>query len=129
MRQSWGKDLAGAPSEPNGCYYLFPESLANTGYRFAFMIEGGKFSRIDVRTADIAAPGGGKVGMDKAALHKLYAGMTEQKQKYDENALNLRAMDPQGGPGTIVFDVDAAGKATAWRIGVPPQVDYVEGCS
>ena len=129
VRQAWGKDMEGAPSEPNGCFYLFPEPRTDAGYRFAFMIEGGKFGRIDVRTPDIAAPGGGKVGMDKAALHRLYPGLAEQRDKYDEHALNLRGTDPKGGPGVIVFDVDASGKATEWRIGVPPQVDYVEGCS
>jgi hypothetical protein len=29
----------------------------------------------------------------------------------------------------LVFETDAAGKATAWRVGLSPQVDYVEGCS
>ncbi|HWI23748.1 MAG TPA: lectin, partial [Lysobacter sp.] len=33
------------------------------------------------------------------------------------------------GKGVLVFETDAAGKVTAWRAGVPPQVDYVEGCS
>lgn len=129
VRQAWGKDMEGAPSEPDGCFYLFPEQRTDAGYRFAFMIESGKFNRIDVRTTDIAAPGGGKVGMDKAELHRLYPGLAEQRDKYDEHALNLRGTDPQGGPGVVVFDVDASGKATEWRIGVPPQVDYVEGCS
>ena len=129
VRQAWGKDLDDMPKEHDGCYYLFPEPRRPDGYRFAFMIEGGKFGRIDVRTPDIAAPGGGKVGMDKAALHRLYPGLAEQRDKYDEHALNLRGTDPQGGAGVIVFDVDASGKATEWRIGVPPQVDYVEGCS
>ena len=129
VRQSWGKDMDAMPKEHDGCYYLFPEPRRPDGYRFAFMMEEGKFGRIDVRTADIAAPGGGKVGMDKAELHRLYPGLAEQRDKYDEHALNLRGTDPQGGPGVVVFDVDASGKATEWRIGVPPQVDYVEGCS
>jgi hypothetical protein len=38
-------------------------------------------------------------------------------------------MDPKGGKSALVFEVDPSGKATDWRIGVPPQVDYVEGCS
>jgi hypothetical protein len=28
-----------------------------------------------------------------------------------------------------VFETDAGGTVTEWRAGVPPQVDYVEGCS
>jgi len=129
VRQAWGKDLEGAQTEPNGCYYLFPQPRTESGYRLAFMIETAKFARIDVRVPEIVAPGGGRVGMDKAELHRLYPAITEQKHKYVEGALNLRAMDPQGGPAAIVFELDPDGKATAWRIGVPPQVDYVEGCS
>jgi hypothetical protein len=129
VRQAWGKDMDGAPTEPDGCFYLFPEPRTNNGFRFAFMVEGGKLGRIDVRTPEIVAPGGGKVGMGKEELHRLYPGLAEQRDKYDENARNLRGTDPQGGPGVIVFAVDASGKATAWRVGVPPQVDYVEGCS
>lgn len=129
VRQAWGKDLQGAPSEPNGCYYLFPEPRSSGGYRLAFMFEGAKFARLDVRVPEIAAPGGGRVGMDKAEVHRLYPSITEQKHKYVEGGLNLRGMDPEGGAGVIVFEVDPVGKVIAWRVGVPPQVDYVEGCS
>ena len=129
LRQAWGKQLEGAPSEPGACHYLFPQPRSAGGYRLAFMIEGGSFGRIDVRAADIAAPGGGRVGMDKAELHRLYPDIAEQKHKYVEGGLNLRGMDPKGGQGVVVFELDPTGKATAWRVGVPPQVDYVEGCS
>ena len=129
VRQAWGKDLQGAPSEPNGCYYLFPEPRSSGGYRLAFMFEGAKFARMDVRVPEIVAPGGGRVGMDKTEIHRLYPAITEQKHKYVEGGLNLRGTDPQGGNGVIVFEVEPAGKVIAWRVGVPPQVDYVEGCS
>ena len=129
VRQSWGKDMESMPKEHDGCYYLFPEPRRPDGYRFAFMMEEGKFGRIDVRTADIAAPGGGKVGMDKAALKALYPNSTEMPHKYVEHSVYLRAADPKGGKSALVFEVDPSGKATDWRIGVPPQVDYVEGCS
>lgn len=129
VRQAWGKELQGAPSEPNGCYYLFPEPRSAGGYRLAFLLEGARFSRLDVRVPDIAAPGGGRVGMDKAEVHRLYPAITEQKHKYVEGGLNLRGMDPNGGQGVVVFEVDPAGKVIAWRVGQPPQVDYVEGCS
>jgi len=128
VRQSWGRDMDGTPNEPNGCYYLFPLPRADSGYRFGFMLEAGKLSRIDVRVSDIVAPGGGRVGMDEAALRALYPAMTKEPHKYTKGALNLRAMDPKGGTGVLVFETDEAGKAVAWRVGVPPQVDYVEGC-
>lgn len=68
-----------ACEEPVACYYLMPQPTPPEGYRIAFMIEGDRLSRIDVRADDIVAPGGGRV--------------------------------------------------SEWRIGVPPQVDYVGGCS
>jgi len=129
VRQAWGKDLDASPGEPGGCHYLFPLPRSGTGFRLAFMIEAGRFGRLDVRAPDIAAPGGGRVGMDKAALHRLYPTVSEQPHKYVEGGLNLRVADPAGGQGAVVFELDPAGKATAWRVGVPPQVDYVEGCS
>ena len=32
------------------------------------------------------------------------------------------------GEGALVFETDTQGRVTHWRAGVPPQVDYVEGC-
>ena len=129
VRQAWGKELDASPGEPGGCHYLFPLPRSGTGLRLAFMIEAGRFGRLDVRAPDIAAPGGGRVGMDKAALHRLYPTASQQPHKYVEGGLNLRVADPAGGQGAVVFELDPAGKTTAWRVGVPPQVDYVEGCS
>ena len=36
---------------------------------------------------------------------------------------------PDGSPAKLVFQVDGVGSVTGWRVGLPPQVDYVEGCS
>src|SRR5690606_11474881 len=64
VRQAWGGDLGDAqPSEPGGCYYLIPQPLGSEGYRTGFMIEGDRFVRVDVRDADVTAPGGAKIGM------------------------------------------------------------------
>lgn len=132
VRMAWGGDLGGAtPDEPGGCYYLSPQPVGNDGYRTAFMIEGDKFARVDVRRDDVTAPGGGKVGMTKAQVAALYAGVEEQPHKYTDG-LYLRIKDAAGGKGVLVFETDGKGddaRVTAWRIGVPPQVDYVEGCS
>lgn len=131
VRMAWGADLGDAkPSEPGGCYYLIPQPLTEAGYRVAFMVEGDKFSRMDVRAAEVTAPGGGKVGMETAQVEGLYGGRVEtQPHKYVEGARYLRVTDPAGGNGVLVFETGADGQVTAWRIGVPPQVDYVEGCS
>ena len=40
------------------------------------------------------------------------------------------AIDTSGvAPSRLVFETDAQGRATEWRVGLSPQVDYVEGCS
>ena len=84
----------------------------------------------DVGTGREIAPGGGKVGMDADEIRSLYAGRVEETpHKYIEGGSYLGVEDISGGKGKLVFATDASGKVTSWRVGVPPQVDYVEGCS
>jgi hypothetical protein len=130
VRMAWGRDLDELPPEPAGCYYLMPKPSPPDGYRIAFMIEGGRFSRIDVRAEDTIAPGGGRVGMSAEEIQALYSGRIEERaHKYVEGGKYLRIRDEAGGDGVLLFATDAHGRVTEWRIGVPPQVDYVEGCS
>ncbi|WP_255516354.1 hypothetical protein [Luteimonas suaedae] len=131
VRMAWGRDLGEpTPSEPGGCYYLMPQPQPSDGYRIAFMVEGDRFSRIDVRADDIVAPGGGRVGMSADEIEALYPGRVERRpHKYVEGASYLRIPDEAGGKGVLLFATDEHGRVTEWRIGVPPQVDYVEGCS
>ncbi|MET7143759.1 lectin [Xanthomonas sp. PPL139] len=127
-RAAWGGELDGQPSAGSSCYVLRPR-WAKGNHQFGLMVEDDTLVRYDVRTAKETAPGGGKVGMDLAQLRALYAGrLEEQPHKYVEGAKVLRVRGESGQPGVLVFDTDAAGKAIAWRVGLPPQVDYVEGC-
>jgi len=127
VRMAWGKDMAGGPGDPQGCYYLYPEPHQKGSHRIGFMIENQRFSRLDVDVADIVAPGGGRVGMSAAEIGQHYADLVEQPHKYVEGAKYLRHTDAASG-AVLVFETDASGKVTAWRLGTPPQVDYVEGC-
>lgn len=127
VRMAWGGEMIGGPGEPGGCYYLFPEPPALNGFDVAFMIEKDRFARVDVDTAGIEAPGGGRVGMTLEEIRQRYPGIEEQPHKYVQGGKSLRHRDASG--SVLVFETDPAGKVTAWRIGVPPQVDYVEGCS
>jgi hypothetical protein len=126
---AWGGELKGnAPVEGSTCYYLSPKWVDKPS-DFGFMMEGGKFVRYEIRTDKEAAPGGGKVGMDLAQLRALYAGrVQEQPHKYIEGGKVLRIAGANAQSGVLVFETDAVGKATAWRVGLPPQVDYVEAC-
>lgn len=93
------------------------------------MFEADRRVRYDVRTASETAPGGGKVGMALAQLRTLYAGrVQEQPHEYVGGDKVLRIGGNAAQSGVLVFKIDAVGRASVWRVGLPPQVDYVEGC-
>lgn len=126
---AWAGKLNGAPGADSTCYYLSPIGQPDQAY-FAFMIEGDRFVRYDVGNDRELAPGGGRRGMDEADIERLYAGRVErQGHKYVEGGEYLRIADDAGGSGVLVFETDPENRVTEWRVGVPPQVDYVEGCS
>jgi hypothetical protein len=122
--------LQGEPDPDNGpdaCWYLMPPT-DSAGYRYAFMMEQGKFVRLDVVTADIVAPGGIVTGMTTADVLAAFPATEQQPHHYTDGKY-LVVAPPEGGESRLVFEVDAAGKIERWRIGLPPQVHYVEGCS
>jgi hypothetical protein len=125
---AWGGELKPLPSASEPCHYLTPKWV-KVPADFALMIEGGSLVRYDVGTAREIAPGGGRVGMTAAEIEQRYPKVEHRPHKYVEGAEVLRVADPTGGKGVLVFETGADGKVTAWRAGVPPQVDYVEGCS
>lgn len=128
-KAAWGGDLNGASDADSTCYYLNPIGQPSPAH-FAFMIDGDRFVRYDVGNDKEVAPGGGKRGMSEAEIERLYAGRIErQNHKYVEGGEYLKIKDSAGGNGVLVFETDAAGTVSAWHLGVPPQVDYVEGCS
>jgi len=125
---AWGGELKGVPEQGSTCFYKTP-TRAKSPRDFAFMFEAGHFVRYDVGSAKELAPGGGKVGMDEAQIRALYGThVAAQPHKYVDGAKYLRIAAPQG-DGVLLFETDEHGKVTRWRVGVPPQVDYVEGCS
>ncbi len=126
--RAWGGELKALPDAREPCHYLTPKWV-KVPADFALMIENERFVRYDVGTDRETAPGGGRVGMTAAEMAQRYPGIEHRPHKYVEGAQVLRITDPAGGKGVLVFETDKAGKVTAWRAGVPPQVDYVEGCS
>lgn len=124
-REAWDGGLNGDASD--GCHYLNPDGVQAPSY-LAFMFDGGRFVRYDVGNDEEAAPGGGRRGMDTDEIDALYPGRVQaQPHKYTDGQY-LRIEDADG-DGVLVFETDAAGKVTEWHAGLPPQVDYVEGCS
>lgn len=130
VREHWGGQLEGQPEESDGvggCHYLRP-AWAVDDRSFGFMIEGGKLVRYDSLNPKELAPGGGRVGMSAEEIGRLYAGRVETRpHKYEDGASYLRVSEP-GQAGVLVFETDAQGVVTRWRVGLAPAVDYVEGC-
>lgn len=127
FRRAWQGDLAGAVDAVGGCSYLRPVWVKQPR-DFGFLFEHGRFARYDVGTAKEAAPGGARVGMDIAQVRARYGDrMQVQPHKYEAGASYLRVTAPDGS-GVLVLETDAQGKVVRWRVGVPPQIDYVEGC-
>jgi hypothetical protein len=130
MEKAWGGELAMLGKDANpSCYFMAPKWVKAPS-ELAFMIGDGKFVRYGSDSAKIVAPGGGKVGMTAKELQALYHGALQSTpHKYVEGGQYLSVAASGVSPAKLVFETDAAGKATAWRVGLPPQVDYVEGCS
>jgi hypothetical protein len=130
VRMAWGRPLAsGTPAEGSTCYFLGMDPPPENGRGIRFMIEDGKFGRYDVDVPLHVAPGNIVVGDAADAVRKAYAGRVEDyPHKYIANGRTLTVASPDGGKSKLVFEIDQAGKVASWRIGVPPQVDYVEGC-
>lgn len=128
-KKAWGGDLNGTPGPGALCYFLMPKWV-KTPTDFRFMMESDKFVRYDVGTDKEVAPGGGKRGMSADEIRKLYAGhVKETPHKYIKGGLYLRIKTTDPTRSVLLFETDAGGKVTSWRVGQAPQVDYVEGCS
>ena len=130
VRMSWGRPLeAGTPAEGATCYQLFMDPRPGDGDGIRFMFEEGRFVRYDVDVPLHVAPGDFTVGASAPDVLAAFAGrVEEQPHKYVEGGRYLVVAPGDGGPARLVFEIDPAGFVTAWRIGVPPQVHYVEGC-
>jgi hypothetical protein len=128
LRAAWDGPALQPLGEGEGCRYLSPEGQSAPAV-LAFMLEGNRFVRYDVGqgNAAIAAPGGGRIGMTVAGLRALYPAAQAQPHKYVPDGRVLRV--PLQGGSVLVLETGADGRASAWRVGLPPQVDYVEGCS
>lgn len=129
LRIAWGQDLGSVDAVATGaCHHLYPQPRPDGPSRIAFMIDDDRFVRIEVAAPDILAPGGGRVGMDATEIDTIYPGRVSRSPHEYSDGAYLRVPDAAG-DGVLVFETDAQGKVVAWRVGLPPQVDYVEGCS
>lgn len=130
VRMSWGRPLqASTPAAGASCYQLFMDPMPEAGKGIVFLFEDGKFARYDVDMPQFTAPGDFGVGARAEDILAKFAGRIEvQAHKYVEGGRNLIVSPADGGAARLLFEVNADGVVSAWRIGVPPQIHYVEGC-
>lgn len=130
MEKAWGGDLHELGKDANAsCYFMTPVWV-ETPAEFNFMISEGRFARFGTESDKFAAPGGGKVGMRVAELQRLYNdALQASPHKYVEGGRYLSINASGVAPTRLVFEANAEGLVTEWRVGLLPEVDYVEGCS
>ena len=93
------------------------------------MFEDAKFVRYDVDDASQIAPGNFKVGDAAADIKAAFSGRIEEAaHKYIPKGFTLTVTPEDKSAARLVFEIGEDGKVMTWRIGVPPQVLYVEGC-
>ncbi|MGH8499421.1 MAG: hypothetical protein ACRERV_11540, partial [Methylococcales bacterium] len=130
VRMSWGRPLnATKPVEGSSCLYLNPEVMADAKRGIGFMFEDGKFVRYDIDDASHIAPGNFKVGDDAADIKTAFAGRLEEApHKYLPKGFTFTVTPEDKSDARLIFEIGEDGKVSTWRIGLPPQVFYVEGC-
>lgn len=129
MEKAWGGELRErGKSDNETCYFMTP-IWVTVPADFNFMIGDGKFARFSTESAKYVAPGGGRIGMSQAEIEALYPGRVEVQPHEYTNGKYLRIKDSAGGNGVLIFETTDKGMVDEFRVGVPPQIDYVEGCA
>lgn len=122
-REAFPSELYGGPDANPACYYLRPSA---TDYGRAFMVVDEKIQRIDIRDDSVETLLGARVGLPLDEVEAMYEDTTRTPNKYAPGNDDLKA---DLGDGVFaVFETDNSGSVRAFRVGVEPPVDYVEGC-
>jgi hypothetical protein len=99
-----------------------------SGTTHLVMVENDRVVRLDVKAADIAAPGGGRAGQRESDILQTYGSkVTARPHKYVEGKY-LIIRSNSDSLRRLVFETNGD-SVTRWRIGIYPPVEYVEGCS
>ena len=130
VRAAWGRPLQGGideAAEGATCFHLRAKALRDGIAGIAFMFEDGRFVRYEVADPQIEGPADIRAGAHQDVVLSAFPGRVEEEpNKYVEGARDLIVVDGSG--NKLIVDVGTDGIISGWRVGVPPQVDYVEGC-
>lgn len=109
----------------DGCYYASPKGGLKS---VAFMMSGRRIVRIDIDSDAYPTDRGARVGDSEARIKRLYQGRHKIYQhKYLDDGHYIE-VEAKGGRYSIIFETDGT-RVTRYRVGLPEQVGYVEGCS
>ncbi|HEY9514673.1 MAG TPA: hypothetical protein VIQ74_03255 [Gemmatimonadaceae bacterium] len=109
------------------CAYITP-AVGPRGV--LLMVAGGRVVRVDVRDTTVATSAGARVGSTETEIERLYPGrVSVTPHKYTMgHYLTVAPAAPADSLFRIVFETDS-GRATTYRAGMLPMVEWVEGCS
>lgn len=116
-------EMGGAGGQPESCYYLGPDP---DNYDIGYMVVDGQVQRIDIRAPGVSTSEGVQVGMQAGEVEGIYPNLERAPNKYTDRDNLIVGL---GGDTKLVMETDENGNIAAYRIGVPPAVDYVEGCA
>ena len=112
-------------SESTACEYVVPQG-APAGVRA--MVINGSVRRIDITAAGVATTHGVSVGSAEAAVRAAYPNVVVEPHKYTAGHYLISDLTPgTAGSRRLVFETDGS-TVTRYRIGLTPEVDWVEGC-
>ena len=130
VRAAWKGSLRDGGGTSDTCRQLFQDPRPADGFGISFMLESGIFVRYDIDTHERKAPRGLQVGSSAQQIRATFPGhFEEQPHKYVEGASDFIVTPFTDSEARLIFEVDPNGLVTRWRIGMPPAVFYVEGCS
>lgn len=114
-----------APAEGSTCRYV---SIAGAPDSVWFMVDQGRLARIDVRGGATPTREGARVGDTEAQVESLYPGVRRTPHKYEDGSYLVALPGaPADTMHRLVFETDGE-RVTAYRAGIFPQVEWVEGC-
>lgn len=116
-----------ANSDSLECTYLeWPSAPAGV----LVMFDGGRIARVDVDSAGVRTEAGVQVGDLASRVDSTYGDrVTKSPHKYtDGQYFTVAPLREADSLYRIVFEVEN-GRVSRFRVGLRPQVEYVEGCS
>ena len=105
----------------------------NSGHRFVTYAirgeEGSGIISVNGAAAHCAQPGDLVIICAYAEFEEAEAARYKANLVYVDGGNSLAFVSSGVAPSRLVFETDAGGIVTEWRVGLSPQADYVEGCS